>query len=128
MTYVGRVAGVAVAAALLLSSCRGEVDPDWVEATLPVPDGPAGRLAVRDAVHCGGVWWAVGGVVLHQPSETQDARPAAWRSTDGRTWEASPVTATTYWGRRAILSGIACSGERWWPSAPAPAGRTATPA
>ena len=76
-----------------------------------MPDGPPGRVAVRDAVHCGDAWWAVGGVVLDAPTETQDARPAAWRSADGSTWEALPVAATTYWGRRAILSGIACSGE-----------------
>jgi hypothetical protein len=111
VTYVRRVAALAAAGTLLLSSCRGDVDPDWAEATLPVPDGAPRRLAVRDAVHCGDAWWAVGGVVLHQPTETRDARPAAWRSTDGSTWEALPVTATTYWGSRAILSGIACSGE-----------------
>ncbi len=85
------------------------VEPDWHAAALPDPSGPPGRIAVRDAVSCGGVWTAVGGVVLAEPSETQDARPAAWRSTDGATWTALDVTATTYWGRRAILSTVACA-------------------
>jgi hypothetical protein len=111
VTYGRRFAAVAATAALVLASCRTEIDPDWVESMMPVPGGPPGRVAVRDAVHCGDSWWAVGGVVLHQPTDTQDARPAAWRSTDGTTWEALPVTATTYWGRRAILSGIACSDD-----------------
>lgn len=108
----GPAAGVAVlvTGTLALASCSSSVDPDWSAAELPVPDGAPGRVAVRDAVHCGDVWWVVGGVVLDQPSETQDARPAAWRSTDGTTWEALPVTATTYWGRRAVLAGVACSG------------------
>ncbi|MEO5661881.1 MAG: hypothetical protein ABIR39_01240, partial [Nocardioides sp.] len=85
------------------------VSPDWHSVDLPDPSGLPGRIAVRDAVSCGGVWTAVGGVVLASPSETQDARPAAWRSADGETWTALDVTATTYWGRRAILSTVACA-------------------
>jgi hypothetical protein len=102
---------VAVAGVPVLASCTSDVNPHWTAATLPVPDGAPGRLAVRDAVHCRDAWWAVGGVVLDQPTETQDARPAAWRSTDGTTWEALPVAATTYWGRRAVLASIACAGD-----------------
>lgn len=85
------------------------VRPDWHATTLPDPTGLPGRIAVRDAVSCGGAWTAVGGVVLAEPSETRDARPAAWRSPDGVTWSALDVTATTYWGRRAILSTVACA-------------------
>ena len=88
------------------------VAPDWHEVVVPDPSGPPGRIAVRDAVRCGGVWTAVGGVVLAEPSDTRDARPAAWRSTDGVTWTALEVTATTYWGRRAILSTVACGSDR----------------
>ncbi len=88
------------------------VEPAWHAALLPDPSGPRGRIAVRDAVRCGGAWTAVGGVVLTEPTDTQDARPAAWRSTDGVTWTALDVTATTYWGRRAVLSTIACAHDR----------------
>lgn len=98
-------------AVLPFASCSADVDPDWSAVTLPVPEGEPGRLAVRAGVHCGGAWWAVGGVLLDEPTETQDARPAVWRSTDGTTWEALPVTATTYWGRRAVLLDVACSGD-----------------
>jgi hypothetical protein len=82
---------------------------DWHAAALPDPSGPPGRIALRDAVNCGGVWTAVGGVFLAEPSEDRDSRPAAWRSSDGVTWAALDVTATTYWGRRAILSTVACA-------------------
>jgi hypothetical protein len=88
------------------------VAPEWQAAELPDPPGPPGRIAVRDAVSCGGAWTAVGGVFLAQPSEDRDSRPAAWRSSDGVTWEALEVTATTYWGRRAILSTVACSNDQ----------------
>lgn len=85
------------------------LEPHWHEAALPDPSGPPGRIALRDAVSCGGVWTAVGGVFLAEPTETRDSRPAAWRSSDGVTWAALDVTATTYWGRRAILSTVACA-------------------
>lgn len=88
---------------------REAVEPVWHAAVLPDPEGPPGRTAVRDAVRCGGEWTAVGGVVLAEPSQTRDARPAAWRSTDGVTWTALDVAATTYWGRRAILATVACA-------------------
>jgi len=85
------------------------LEPQWHEAALPDPSGPPGRIALRDAVNCGGVWTAVGGVFLAEPTETRDSQPAAWRSSDGVTWAALDVTATTYWGRRAILSTVACA-------------------
>ncbi|WP_107764248.1 hypothetical protein [Nocardioides terrigena] len=107
------LAATALAAALasgLLVSCSDE--PEWTAGEVPLPDGPPGRIAVRDAVHCGEGWWAVGGVLLSPPTEDRDSRPAAWRSTDGTTWEAVPVSAQTYWGRRAVLSGVGCSDGR----------------
>lgn len=85
------------------------VAPDWQAVTLPGPRGLPGEIAVRDAVRCGGAWTAVGGVQLAEPLETRDARPAAWRSQDGVAWTALDVTATTYWGRRAVLSTVACA-------------------
>lgn len=111
------LAGLLSALIVLSAACDADaeperVEPDWREVALPDPSGAPGRIAVRDAVSCGGVWTAVGGVVLAEPSETQDARPAAWRSTDGVTWVALAVTATTYWGRRAILSTVACAHDQ----------------
>jgi hypothetical protein len=91
---------------------REPLEPQWHEAALPDPSGPPGRIALRDAVNCGGVWTAVGGVFLAEPSETRDSRPAAWRSSDGVTWTALDVAATTYWGRRAILSTVACASDQ----------------
>ena len=78
---------------------------------LPVPDGPPGgsRCATRSTAATAGGPSA--GSCSPSPPRTQDSRPAAWRSADGTTWEALPVTATTYWGRRAVLSGVACSGD-----------------
>lgn len=93
-------------------ACSSDVEPLWQSAALPVPDGPSGRIAVRDAVSCGGEWTMVGGIVLNEPTETQDSRPAAWRSSDGVAWTALDVTATTYWGRRAILSTVACAHDQ----------------
>lgn len=109
------MAGCLSALALLALACSADaepVSPLWHEVELPHPTGPPGRIALRDAVRCGGAWMAVGGVVLASPSETQDARPAAWRSADGVTWTPLDVTATTYWGRRAILSTVACANDQ----------------
>jgi hypothetical protein len=88
------------------------VAPEWHAAVLPDPSGPPGRMVVRDAVRCAEAWTAVGGVMLAAPSDDRDSRPAAWRSTDGATWVALEVTATTYWGRRAILSTVACANDQ----------------
>ena len=112
------VAAVAVAPVLVgaLAACSGRADeapePDWQEVSLPLPPGPAGRVAVRQAAHCADAWYVVGGVFLAEPTADQDSRPAAWRSTDGRTFAPVPITATTYWGQRAILASVACSGDR----------------
>ncbi|GAA5114047.1 hypothetical protein GCM10023339_19160 [Alloalcanivorax gelatiniphagus] len=111
------VPGVVLAAALV-SGCDAQpaepetVEVAWVDHELPAPAGAPGRTVVRDAVQCGDGWWVAGAVFLDRPSETRDTRPALWFSTDRATWEAVPVEARTYWGRRAILNSIACSRER----------------
>lgn len=105
-------AGLVTALLVLPASCSSDVDPVWNPAVLPDPDGLPGRITVRDAVSCGGAWTAVGGVVLAEPTETRDSRPAAWRSTDGVDWTALDVTASTYWGERAVLTTIACSHDQ----------------
>lgn len=86
--------------------------PAWTERTLPAPPGPAGRVAVRDAVRCGARWYVVGGVFLAEPTADQDSRPAAWTSTDGTSWTVVPAEPTTYWGERAVLASAACSEGR----------------
>jgi hypothetical protein len=107
-----------VAAALALTACESEPSEpeplavDWVEHPLPVPGGAPGRTVVRDAVECGEGWWVVGAVFLDRPTETRDTRPAIWFSPDRAQWESVAVDARTYWGRRAILSSVACSRGR----------------
>lgn len=85
---------------------------EWVEHPLPAPAGPPGRTVLRDGVECGDGWWVVGAVFLDRPSETRDTRPAAWFSRDRSSWTSVDVTARTYWGRRAIINSVACSGGR----------------
>ncbi len=81
-----------------------EVEFDWVSVELPTPDGPPGRLAVRDAVQCGGWWWVVGGVFT-APGES---RPAIWRSRDGQEWENLPIRAEWYWAKRNVIASVGC--------------------
>ena len=108
------MAALAIASALAgaLTSCTGDdgpPEPHWQEASLPLPPGPPGRIALREATRCGEAWYAVGGIFLDQPIGDQDTRPAAWRSTDGRRWGALRIDAHTFWGQRAILASVACA-------------------
>lgn len=97
---------------LVLGSCSGEhaddntpaVELAWEGVELPVPPGPPGRLAVRDAVRCDGWWYVVGGV-FHAPGES---RPAAWRSRDGRSWTSLTMRAEWYWAKRNVIASVAC--------------------
>ncbi|WNM37695.1 hypothetical protein RMN56_21365 [Micromonospora halotolerans] len=103
------VAGVAV----LLAACRSvperpaepaPVRPAWRAVELPVPAGAAGRPLLRDAAHCAGRWYAVGGLV----DGAGETRPAAWSSSDGLSWSALPVRAQTFYGRQHVLYAVAC--------------------
>lgn len=84
----------------------------WTEHHLPEPEGPPGRNVVRDAIRCGDIWYVLGAVFLALPTLTRDTRPALWASPNGSDWNAVPVKAGTYWGRRAILNSAACSQGR----------------
>ena len=75
----------------------------WTAVDLPAPPGPAGRVAVRDAVRCAGSWYVVGGVFAGDES-----RPAGWSSTDGVSWTSLRLDPEGYWARRAVLSSVAC--------------------
>ncbi|MCW2852902.1 MAG: hypothetical protein JWM84_2566 [Nocardioides sp.] len=119
----------ALLACLALSACTGSEDdaapspgsssassrtsspaPDvaWEQVALPPPDGPAGRIAVREAVECDGTWWLVGGVFVGDGSV-----PAGWRSDDdGRTWTPLRFEARGYWAERAVMSSVDCRGDR----------------
>jgi hypothetical protein len=109
-----RLLPATVAVLLLASACtdtEAETEPkplvlSWQEATLPVPPGPAGRIAVRDATTCAGTWYVVGGVF--PPDPTEDSRPAAWSSPDGVTWTSLELDPTGYWAQRAVFSSVAC--------------------
>jgi hypothetical protein len=105
----------AVAVVLLAAACT-DAEPEsappeplelsWQDATLPVPPGPEGRIAVRDATTCAGRWYVVGGVF--PPDPTEDSRPAAWTSLDGQTWTSLELDAQGYWAERAVFSSVAC--------------------
>lgn len=106
------LAALALVVAALTGACTGHADdapgPRWREASLPLPPGAPGRLAVRAATRCADRWYVVGGVLLDRPTQDQDSRPAAWSSGDGLTWTPLPIDAHTFWGQRAILSSVAC--------------------
>lgn len=83
----------------------------WQAVELPAPPGAPGRVAVRDAAACDGTWWLVGGVFA--PGATGECVPAGWTSSDdGRTWTALRFAARGYWARLAVLSSVACRGDR----------------
>jgi hypothetical protein len=79
---------------------------DWAEVALP---GAAPRL-VRDAVDCGGHWYAVG---AHTGADGETS-PAAWASADGHTWRSLALAPLpgSYYGPRSVLSAIACARGR----------------
>jgi hypothetical protein len=109
---IGRTWVALLAAASVLAGCSSSdsprrlelLHPRWRETTLPAPPGPPGRLAVRDATWCDGTWWIVGAVLGGDGA----SRPAAWTSTDGRTWRSVVTRPTDYYARRAILYSVAC--------------------
>jgi hypothetical protein len=84
------------------------IRPDWHEVTLPTPPGPVGRLAVRDATACAGRWYLVGAVI----GDGESSRPAAWTSSDGRTWTLMHLDPSSYYARRAVLTSVACRDGR----------------
>jgi hypothetical protein len=100
--------------ALLLAGCTNAAPapsgPNWAAANLPLPAGPAGRLAVRDVAGCGDRWYAVGGVL--GPGDA--TRPAAWDSTDGHAWRSVrfvPLPGSFY-GPQNLISSVACADGR----------------
>jgi len=82
----------------------------WQEVALPVPPGPAGRLAPRDATACGERWYVVGAVI--GPDDA--TRPAAWTSADdGQTWTSMRFHPRTFYGEQAVLYSAACRGDEF---------------
>jgi hypothetical protein len=110
---IRRTCVAAVAAVGLLAGCSSAgptapeaLHPAWQEGTLPLPAGAVGRIALRDATSCDGSWYVVGAVVGRDGS----TRPAAWTSSDGRTWRRIATAPADYYSRRAILYAVACNG------------------
>jgi len=111
------VRALASGLALLLAGCTAAAPAPpapaaagWVAASLPAPGGPAGQLVVRDAAGCGDRWYAVGGVL--GPGDA--TRPAAWDSTDGRTWQSVRFVPLpgSYYGPQNLIDSVACAAGR----------------
>ena len=71
--------------------------PAWQTVSLPADD-----ILVRGLTHCADRWYAVGA------TPGTDQRPAAWTSTDARTWTAIELTPVSHYGERSLLSSVAC--------------------
>lgn len=84
------------------------VRPQWRELSLPKPPGPDGRLVLRDAVSCDGIWYVVGAVA----NAAGDTRPAIWRSDDGVSWRSVTLTPRSFYGEQDVLYSAACKGRQ----------------
>lgn len=84
------------------------VRPQWRELSLPKPPGPDGRLVLREAVPCDGIWYVVGAVA----NAAGDTRPAIWRSDDGQTWRSVTLTPRSFYGEQNVLYSAACKGRQ----------------
>jgi hypothetical protein len=118
----GRRSVLAIAAVLatLPAGCThgstgpGPVTADWQPVTLPpVADG---RPTLGEVLACGDRWYVLGGVRATadgSPGTTADGtRPGVWTSTDGRSWTAVPLRATTPYGPQQVFNSAACSQDR----------------
>ncbi|GAA2467300.1 hypothetical protein [Winogradskya humida] len=85
-----------------------EIGRTWRAVELPAPQGAPGRTVLRDVTFCPGHWFAVGAVA----TSVEATRPAAWSSTDGRSWKPLAIEAKTYYGEQNILSSVACRDGR----------------
>ena len=111
-----RRAGAALLTCLLVvGGCTAEPEPGpspvalpWRGSVVPVPPGGAGRVMLRDAVACPGVWFAVGAV----RDASGGTRPAAWSSVDGAAWSPVRVVAESFYGRQNVLWSAACRDAR----------------
>ncbi|HEX6681307.1 MAG TPA: hypothetical protein VF062_00815 [Candidatus Limnocylindrales bacterium] len=85
---------------------RPPVEPAWRSVTLPMPEGPPGRLMLREAVACGGTWYVLGAI----GAPNGDTRPAVWTSTDTETWRTVGLRPhpRSYYGERSIIYSGAC--------------------
>lgn len=104
----GLVAGLVVVAAGCQNAKKApDVTPvslGWQELTLPVPPGNPGRLALRTAIACGSSWFLTGGVIVTQ----EESRPAAWTSTDGKTWRLLNLDAKSFYGKQSVIYAAGC--------------------
>ncbi|GAA3350936.1 hypothetical protein GCM10020358_78730 [Amorphoplanes nipponensis] len=104
MRAVRRLAALILLA--VLGGCAAAPPNAWTELSLP---GPGTRL-LRDGVACGGQWYVVGG----RAAPDGGTSPAAWASTDGRSWRSVTLAALpgSYYGPRSVLYAVACAGGR----------------
>jgi hypothetical protein len=80
-------------------------------------------VGLRDAVVCDGKWFAVGGVIGATPSPSGPnnvaaevpsaaSRPAAWVSTDAKTWKPLTMAPISFYGKLNTLYSAACKDGR----------------
>lgn len=112
---LGRIAAAVLVTVSMVAACDSQPQPlevkpvelAWREVTLPMPDGPPGRIMPRSAVWCGDMWYIVGAV-----GNGDETRPAAWKGAFGGTWEAMTLHPKTYYGHRNLLHSAGCQGSR----------------
>jgi hypothetical protein len=106
----------ALAALTLAGACAAAPGNAWTEVSLP----GSGPRQLRDAVACGEHWYVVG---------ERAGSPAAWDSTDGRTWRSVSLHPLpgSYYGPRSVLYAVACARDRIAAIGSAPGGAHGNP-
>jgi hypothetical protein len=95
---------VVIGAVLALSACSKPAPAAWTRLDLPVN----GTLELHDLADCDGHWYAAGAI------KDGATHPAAWTSTDGKTWTPVPFRplTTSYYGPNQVIQSVACAGGK----------------
>jgi hypothetical protein len=108
---VRRAAALLLVTVLTVAGCgqgrREEPVPvpiAWQEAALSADDA----IMLRDVTECGGDWFATGAL----RDNSGGTRPAAWTSSDARTWRPMTFAPKTFYGAQNIVYSLACASGR----------------
>jgi hypothetical protein len=93
-----------LAAVLAVNACSKPTHPAWTRLDLPAH----GTIGLNDVADCGGHWYAAGVI------KDATTHPAAWTSTDGKTWSAVTFRPlpTSYYGPNQVIQSVACAAGR----------------